>query len=72
MMKKRPEGRHSRAGQLRFDYRRWRCHCNEAEAAHWLDQHADEALRDGDPVVISLLPEVVDHYLRSARLEPVR
>ena len=59
----RPEGRHSRAGQLAFDYRRWCCDCNEVEALSWLDQHADAALRDGDPLVIRLLPEVVDHFI---------
>jgi hypothetical protein len=72
MMKKRPEGRNSRAGQLTMNFTRSACTCKEEEAVSWLNQHAEDALYDGDPVVIRLLLEVVDHYLHSVRRELVQ
>ena len=55
-----------------MNFTRSACTCKEEEAVSWLNQHAEDALYDGDPVVIRLLLEVVDHYLHSVRRELVQ
>ncbi len=68
--RKPPSGGHSRAGQLNFDFTRWRCDCNETAAIQWLNYAAEMALVD--PENDEVLADVVGHYLEAVRLEPVR
>jgi len=73
MMKKRPEGRHSRQSgrTVTGNYSRSECTCSIDVANDLLDEWTDRAL-NGDADAIRILPDLAQHLLDAERREGVR